>query len=37
VMNIARKAGFRSPIYFCRWIRKHTGMTPEELRRAPLA
>jgi AraC-like DNA-binding protein len=33
VANISQMCGFREPTYFCRWLRKHTGMRPSELRR----
>jgi AraC-like DNA-binding protein len=32
VAVVAEKCGFREVTYFCRWIRKHTGKTPGELR-----
>ena len=32
VGDIARKCGFRDPSYFGRWIRKHTGQLPKDLR-----
>jgi AraC-like DNA-binding protein len=30
--EVARKCGFREGAYFCRWLRKHAGMTPKDLR-----
>jgi len=35
VATIAEKCGFREVTYFCRWIRKHTGKTPRQLRQNP--
>lgn len=32
VANVAEKCGFRESTYFCRWLRKHTGMTARHLR-----
>jgi AraC-like DNA-binding protein len=32
ISEIARKCGFREATYFCRWLRKHTGHAPRELR-----
>ena len=34
VAEISRMCGFREPTYFCRWLRKHTGLTPNVLRTA---
>jgi AraC-like DNA-binding protein len=33
VSDIARMCGFREPTYFCRWLRKHTGYRPSDIRR----
>lgn len=33
VKEIAFASGFNDPAYFCRYIRRTTGMTPEEIRR----
>jgi transcriptional regulator GlxA family with amidase domain len=33
VAEIGRMCGFRGPSYFARWLRKHTGYLPGELRR----
>jgi AraC-like DNA-binding protein len=35
VARIGSKCGFREASYFCRWLRKHTGATPKELRNRP--
>ncbi|HEV2296116.1 MAG TPA: helix-turn-helix transcriptional regulator [Tepidisphaeraceae bacterium] len=35
IAQVARKCGFREPSYFCRWLRKHTGLPPGQLRSAP--
>ena len=32
ISDISRKCGFREPTYFHHWFRKHTGVTPNELR-----
>ncbi len=32
VAEIGNKCGFRESAYFCRWLRKHTGQTPTEVR-----
>jgi AraC-like DNA-binding protein len=32
VADISRMCGFREPTYFCRWLRKHTGFRPSDLR-----
>ncbi len=34
VAQICRTCGFREPTYFCRWLRKHTGMAPSDLRKS---
>jgi AraC-like DNA-binding protein len=34
VSEVARQCGFRESTYFCRWLRKHTGRTPGQLRDA---
>jgi AraC-like DNA-binding protein len=34
IAEIGRMCGFRQPTYFCRWLRKHTGMGPSDLRRS---
>jgi two-component system response regulator YesN len=34
VADVGRKCGFREATYFCRWLRKHTGATPRDLREA---
>ena len=33
VSRLAYELGFQDPAYFCRFFRKHTGMTPSEFRR----
>jgi transcriptional regulator GlxA family with amidase domain len=33
VGDVAVKCGFREANYFCRWLQKHTGLTPSKLRR----
>ena len=33
VADISRMCGFREPTYFCRWLRKHTGCRPSDIRR----
>ncbi len=33
VATVAAKCGFRGPIYFSRWCRKHTGLPPSRIRR----
>jgi AraC-like DNA-binding protein len=33
VADISRMCGFREPTYFCRWLRKHTGYRPSDIRR----
>jgi len=33
ITGIAQKCGFRDVKYFCRWISKHTGISPNRLRR----
>ncbi|HSV13315.1 MAG TPA: AraC family transcriptional regulator [Tepidisphaeraceae bacterium] len=32
VAEVGRRCGFRDPTYFCRWVRKHTGLSPKQLR-----
>jgi AraC-like DNA-binding protein len=32
IAAVARKCGIRDHIYFCRWFRQHTGLTPQEFR-----
>ena len=32
VAEVARKCGFREMTYFCRWMRKHSGLPPTRLR-----
>ena len=34
VAEICRKCGIQEPTYFCRWLRKHTGMSPTDLRKS---
>ncbi len=35
IASVARKCGFRETTYFCRWIRKHAGVTARHLRTSP--
>jgi AraC-like DNA-binding protein len=35
IADVARKCGFRDVSYFSRWIKKHTGRSPHELRNGP--
>lgn len=32
IAEVARRCGFRDATYFCRWVRKHTAMSPKEFR-----
>lgn len=32
IADVSRMCGFRQPTYFCRWLRRHAGMGPSELR-----
>jgi AraC-like DNA-binding protein len=34
IADVSRMCGFRQPTYFCRWLRKHAGMGPSELRQS---
>jgi AraC-like DNA-binding protein len=34
IADVSRMCGFRQPTYFCRWLRKHSGMGPSELRQS---
>jgi AraC-like DNA-binding protein len=34
IAEVSRMCGFRQPTYFCRWLRKHSGMGPSELRQS---
>jgi AraC-like DNA-binding protein len=36
ISDIAKKCGFREATYFHHWFRKHTGLTPKDLRSNPL-
>ncbi len=35
ISEVARKCGFREASYFCRWVRKHTNVSPKDLRNSP--
>src|SRR5688572_14283247 len=35
IAQVARKCGFREVSYFSRWMKKHTGVPPKQMRNAP--